>query len=163
MQEKTVRESSISTSHLMLMKHAGNFLFEKKNPIGIVHGGILMTLTDEVAGMVASKHCRRPVVTALIDKMYFFAPIYIGNRLILKASINYVGKTSLEIGVRIEAEDLKTGKITHTNSCYLVVVAINEIGRPTPIPGIKPESDEEKRRYKEAEKRNKKRINERKK
>ena len=111
MQEKTVKESSIISSHLMLMEHAGNFLFDKNNPIGLVHGGIIMTLTDEVAGMVASKHCRRPVVTALIDRMYFFAPIYIGNRLILKASINYVGKTSLEIGVRIEAEDLKTGKI----------------------------------------------------
>ena len=163
MQEKTVKESSIISSHLMLMEHAGNFLFDKNNPIGLVHGGIIMTLTDEVAGMVASKHCRRPVVTALIDRMYFFAPIYIGNRLILKASINYVGKTSLEIGVRIEAEDLKTGKITHTNSCYLVVVAIDEIGHPTPVPGIITESDEEKRRHVEAERRNKKRIDERRK
>ena len=163
MQEKTVKESSITSSHLMLMEHAGNFLFNKNNPIGLVHGGIIMKLMDEVAGMVASKHCRRPIVTVLIDNMYFFAPIYIGNKVILKSSINYVGKTSLEVGVRIEAEDLKTGKITHTNTCYLVVVAIDDVGRPTPVPRIKPESDEEKRRYKEAELRNKIRINERKK
>ena len=163
MQEKTVKESFITSSHLMLMEHAGNFLFNKNNPIGLVHGGIIMKLMDEVAGMLASKHCRRPIVTVLIDNMYFFAPIYIGNKVILKSSINYVGRTSLEVGVRIEAEDLKTGKTTHTNTCYLVVVAIDDVGRPTPVPRIKPESDEEKRRYKEAELRNKIRIDERKK
>jgi acyl-CoA hydrolase len=84
-----------------------------------------------------------------IDRMNFLAPVYVGNILILKASVNYVGKTSMEIGVRIEAQDPLTGKVVHTGSCYLTYVALDDKGRPTPVPKIIPETPEEKRRYRE--------------
>ena len=111
--------------------------------------------------MVGAKHSGRHVATAVIEKMQFFAPIFIGNKMILKSSVNYTGTTSMEIGIRIEAEDLITGKITHTNSCYLVAVAIDDHGKPCKVPQIIPETDDDKRRFKEAEIRNNKRLEER--
>jgi len=163
MEEKKVKDSSLVTSHLMLIGDAGNMITNKNRmPLGMAHGGKIMTLMDEIAGMVGARHSGRHIATVVIEKMQFFAPVFIGNRIILKASINYVGKTSMEIGVRIEAEDLITRKITHTNSCYLVVVAIDENGKPTNIPKVIPESDDEKRRCVEAEKRDLKRREERK-
>ena len=161
MKGKTVKESSLVSSHLMLMEHSGNFLFVNNRPIGMVHGGKIMTLMDEIAGMVGAKHSGRHVATAVIEKMQFFAPIFIGNKMILKSSVNYTGTTSMEIGIRIEAEDLITGKITHTNSCYLVAVAIDDYGKPCKVPQIIPETDDDKRRFKEAEIRNNKRLEER--
>ena len=104
MKGKTVKESSLVSSHLMLMEHSGNFLFVNNRPIGMVHGGKIMTLMDEIAGMVGAKHSGRHVATAVIEKMQFFAPIFIGNKMILKSSVNYTGTTSMEIGIRIEAE-----------------------------------------------------------
>ncbi len=117
-----------------------------------------MHLMDEAAGTVAIRHSRRPCVTASIDRMNFYAPVYVGNLLILKASVNFVGKTSLEIGVKIEAEDMLTGRRVHTNSSYLVYVSLDENGHPTPIPKIVPETNVEKRRYIEARARRKARL-----
>ena len=162
MKGKKVKESSLVTSHLMLIGDAGNMIINKDSmPIGMVHGGKIMTLMDEIAGMVGARHSGRHVATAVIEKMQFLAPVFIGNRIILKASVNYAGKTSMEIGIRIEAENLITRKTTHTNSCYLVAVAIDEKGMPTNVPEIIPESDDEKRRYADAEKRDRKRRDER--
>lgn len=139
---KKVSESAITLYRLMMPNDA--------NPSGNVFGGTILKLMDEVGSIVAFRHCRRNVVTASIDRMYFFAPVYVGNLIALKASVNYVGTTSMEIGVRIEAEDLRTGKTVHTGSCYLTYVALDENGRPTPIPKVIPETPDEERRYRQA-------------
>ena len=160
MKGKTVKESAITSSHLMLIKDSGNFIFDGGKTTPMVHGGILMTLMDEIAGMVATKHAGTHVATACID-MQFIAPAFAGNRMILRSSVNYTTKTSMEIGVRIEAEDMKTGVIKHTNSCYLVAVAINDTGKPTDIPSIIPETKDEQRRFNEAKIRNEERLKKR--
>ena len=121
------------------------------NVLGNVFGGSIMKYMDEIAAIVAWRHAGKNVVTASIDRMNFFAPVYVGNLLILKASVNYVGTTSMEIGVRIEAQDPSTRKGTHTSSCYLTYVALDEKGRPTPIPPLIRTSPPEKRRFKEAQ------------
>ena len=120
------------------------------NVLGNVFGGAIMRYMDEIAGMVAWRHAGKNVVTASIDRMNFFAPVYVGNLLILKASVNYVGTTSMEIGVRIEAQDPTTREGTHTGSCYLTFVALDGKGRPTPIPPLILTSPVEKRRFYEA-------------
>src|SRR5215472_10281119 len=100
------------------------------NVLGNVFGGAIMRYMDEVAAIVAWRHAGRNCVTASIDRMNFYAPVYVGNILILKASVNYVGKTSMEIGVRIEAMDPISKKSTHTGSCYLTYVALDAKGKP---------------------------------
>ena len=120
------------------------------NVQGNVFGGAIMRYMDEAAGIVAFQHARTNVVTASIDRMDFFDPVYVGNLLILKASVNYVGRTSMEVGVRIEAEDPLTGETTHTCSSYLTFVAIDGDGRPTPIKPVVPATPDEKRRFAEA-------------
>ena len=145
-----MRDSALETTRLMMPQDA--------NIQGNVYGGTIMKLMDEVAGAVATRHCRRNVVTASVDRMDFFKPAYIGNLLTLKSSVNYVGKTSLEIGVRIEAEDLKTGEIVHTGSSYLTFVALDAEGNPSLVPEIIPETADEKRRYKQGEERRAQRL-----
>src|SRR5579872_5435391 len=98
-----------------------------------------MKLMDEIAGSVAALHARKNVVTASIDQMNFFEPVYIGNLLVLKSSVNYVGKTSMEVGVRIEGRDLRSGNTVHTGSSYLIFVALDESGKPTEIAELIPE------------------------
>ena len=104
------------------------------NPAGNVHGGNIMKLADSASGVVAIRHSGRNVVTAVVDRFRFYAPVYIGNLVTLYASLNYVGRSSMEVGVRVEAEDLRTGKKTHTNSSYFVMVALDRDGKPTPVP-----------------------------
>ncbi|MDG6904797.1 MAG: acyl-CoA thioesterase [Nitrososphaerota archaeon] len=128
------------------------------NPNGNVYGGTIMKYVDAVAAAVAVRHCRTNTVTASIDRMDFFKPVYIGDLLTMRASVNYTGKTSLEIGVRIESENLRTGEIAHTGSSYLTYVALDREGKPTLLPEIVPETEEEKRRYREAEERRKIRL-----
>lgn len=123
------------------------------NPMGNVHGGTILKLVDLAAAVSALRHARATVVTASIDRMDFYHPVYVGNLVSLKASVNYVGKTSMEVGVRIEAENLKSGEITHTGSSYLTYVAIDEEGKPVEIPEIVPETPEEKRRWREGKQR----------
>jgi len=128
------------------------------NPMGNVHGGTILKQVDVAAGVTALRHTRMNIVTASIDRMDFYNPVYVGNLLTLKASVNYCGRTSMEVGVRIEAEDLKTGKITHTGSCYLTYVALDETGRPTEAPDVVPETIEEKRRWEAGRKRREERL-----
>jgi len=144
---KTPSASELTTARLMTPIDA--------NILGNVFGGTIMKYMDEVAGIVAWRHAGKNVVTASIDRMNFFAPAYIGNLLVLKASVNYVGSTSMEIGVRIEAQDPSTGKGMHTGSCYLTYVALDEKGRPTQVPPLIVTTREEKRRFKEAQARRK--------
>lgn len=120
------------------------------NPWGNVHGGSIVKLVDSAAGVVATRHCRTRVVTARIDSMSFLEPVFIGNVVTLKAAVNDTGHTSLEIGVRVEAEDLPTGKTWHVGSAYLVFVALDAAGHPAAVPPILPETPDEKRRQREA-------------
>lgn len=139
---KTPGESSLTTSRLMMPMDA--------NVLGNVFGGAIMRYMDEVAAIVAWRHAGKNCVTASIDRMNFYAPVFVGNVLTLKASVNYVGHTSMEIGVRIEAIDPANGKTTRTGSCYLTYVAIDKKGRPTTIPKLRPVTTEEKRRFEQA-------------
>ena len=128
------------------------------NPMGNVHGGTILKLVDVAAGVTALRHARSTVVTVSIDRMDFYHPVYVGNLLSLKASVNYTGTTSMEVGVRIEAEDLKTGRITHTGSSYLTYVAIDDTGRPVEIPEAVPKTPKEKQRWREGKQRRAERL-----
>ncbi|MDG7011502.1 MAG: acyl-CoA thioesterase [Nitrososphaerota archaeon] len=119
------------------------------NVLGNVFGGAIMRYMDEIAAIVAWRHAGKNVVTASIDRMNFYAPVYVGDLLILKAAVNYVGTTSMEIGVRLEAVDPSTRKGTHTGSCYLTYVALDEKGKPTRIPPLNPVTSIEKKRFNE--------------
>ncbi|MGA2666166.1 MAG: acyl-CoA thioesterase [Nitrososphaerales archaeon] len=134
---------SVTTSVRIMMPADANIR-------GNVFGGAIMKYMDEIAAVAAFRHARKNVVTASIDRMNFIAPVYLGNLLVLKASVNYVGRTSMEIGVRMEAEDLRSGRITHVGSCFLTYVALDDEGRPTSIEPVIPVTDDEKRRYREA-------------
>lgn len=140
---KPESDSSVVTTRLMMPTDA--------NISGNVFGGAIMRYVDEIAAMVAFKHARRNAVTASIERMEFFAPVYIGNLLVLKATVNFVGRTSMEVGVRVEAEDHLTGKTVHIGSCYLTLVALDEKGHPVQIPPLVLRSEDEKRRFHEAE------------
>ena len=123
------------------------------NNLGNVLGGRVMHLMDICAAMSAYKHSRSHVVTASVDNLNFLAPAKKGFILILKSSVNFASKTSMEVGVKIESENPFTGEIRHTASAYLTFVALDEYGKPKVVPPIKPETKDEKRRYKEGKKR----------
>lgn len=116
------------------------------NPWGNVHGGEIMRLIDACAGAAAQRHARSRVVTARIDELSFVAPVVVGDLVTAMASVNEVGRTSMEVGVRVEAEDTLTGKVVHVASAYLVFVAIDDAGRPRPMPPLVAETDDERRR-----------------
>lgn len=147
---KTVAETRLTMSQLMLPSDA--------NPSGNVHGGVIMRLVDTAAGAVAMRHARRRVVTVAMDKMSFLAPAYVGDMINLKASMNGVGRTSMEVGVRVEAENLITGQVVHTSSAYLVYVALDDEGRPVEVPPLVAETETERRRMRDAEARRRDRL-----
>ncbi|MDP2724991.1 MAG: acyl-CoA thioesterase, partial [Syntrophales bacterium] len=111
-----------------------------------VHGGIIMKLIDTAAGVVAFRHARANIVTASIDRLDFLHPVFVGDFVTLMASINFVGRTSMEIGVRVESENLMTGEKRHTSTAYLTFVALDSDGRPMPLPPLILETDEQRRR-----------------
>ena len=115
-----------------------------------VHGGVIMKLCDAAAGIAAVKHCGSRVVTAAMDEMSFIEPVFLGEILTLRAQVNDVGRTSMEVGVRVEAENARTGERRHVSSAYLVFVALDREGEPKPVPPLSPETLEEKRRMEEA-------------
>jgi acyl-CoA hydrolase len=131
------------------------------NSAGFVHGGVVMKICDEAAGIVGVKHCRRRIVTAAIDRMTFMHPVHVGELLTCRASLNAVWRTSMEVGVRVEAENPLTGEQRHTSTAYLTMVALDERGRPAPVPPLVPESPIEERRMREAELRRRNRLAER--
>lgn len=116
------------------------------NPSGNVHGGEIMRLIDECGGAAAGRHARERVVTARVDELSFLAPVYVGNLVTARASVNDVGTKSMEVGVRVDAEDMLTGKVVHISSAYLVYVAIDADGKTIPIPALVAETDDERRR-----------------
>jgi acyl-CoA hydrolase len=130
------------------------------NSGGFIHGGTVMRLVDEAAGLAAIKHSGRRVVTAGMDRMTFNTPVFVGELLRCTASVNAVWRTSMEVGVRVEAENPFTGEARHTSTAYLTMVALDE-GQPVPAPKLIAESDEEKRRQREAEVRRANRLAER--
>jgi acyl-CoA hydrolase len=121
------------------------------NPIGNVHGGVIMKLVDQAAGAAAIRHSSRICVTAAIDRLDFLGPVHVGNMVTLKAAVNYTHRTSMEIGVRVEAQTLHTGEVRHIATALLIYVALDDQCRPTEVPPILPESEEEKIRFKQGE------------
>jgi uncharacterized protein (TIGR00369 family) len=128
------------------------------NPYGNVHGGEIMKLIDACAGAAATRHARSRVVTAFVDELSFLAPVYVGDLVTAKASVNHVGRTSMEVGVRVEAENLLTGNVVHVSSAHLVFVSIDEKGGPVALPPLIAETDDERRRMKAAERRRTQRL-----
>lgn len=147
---KTVSESQVTSSHLVLPSDT--------NALGSIFGGTIMSWIDIVAAIAAQRHSNSIVVTASVDRLNFVAPVYQGWVVNLKASVNYAGRTSMEIGVRVDAENPITGKRFHTVSAYLTFVAVDQGGKPVEIPKIIPNTEEEKRRYQAAERRKQQRI-----
>ena len=150
MNGKTVKETSVTMAQVMLPQDA--------NPAGNVHGGVIMKLIDTAAAVVASRHARSNTVTASLDRLDFHHPVFVGDLLFLKASINMAGRTSMEVGVRVEAENFITGEVRHTSSAYLTFVALDESGRPKAVPPLVFENDDERRRNQEALTRKKMRL-----
>src|SRR5574341_1700877 len=135
---KTVAASRVQIAQLMQPEHANN--------LGNVHGGWIMKLMDEAGGLACIRHARRRVVTVAIDQMVFRQPIRIGDLVIITAEVSYVGRTSMETEVQVTAENPVTGECTHTNMGYLVYVALDESGRPVPVPPLIPETDAQRAR-----------------
>ena len=128
------------------------------NNLGNVFGGVILSLIDRAAAVAAGRHARNPCVTVAIDRVEFREPIHLGELVIAKANVDYVGRTSLDIGVRVEAENILTGERRHTNSCHMTFVAIDEHGHPTAVPPVKPESRQEQEWYERAEERRRRRL-----
>lgn len=137
-QGKPVCESQIEVARQMMPDDA--------NPWGDVHGGTIMKMVDEAAGAAAIRHARCRVATAAIDYMSFLHPVHIGDLVTVRASVNDVGRTSMEVGVRVETENMLTGERHHTSSAYLVMVALDNQGHPVAIPPVLAQTDEQRRR-----------------
>jgi acyl-CoA hydrolase len=131
------------------------------NTAGYVHGGVIMRFCDEVAGIAAVRHSGLRVVTAAMDRMTFLQPVHVGQLLTVHASVNAAWRTSMEVGVRVTAEDIRQGEAWHVSTAYLTMVALDEDGRPTPIPPLAPDSAAEARRAREAQLRRDNRLAER--
>jgi acyl-CoA hydrolase len=147
---KPVRESVSEYAELALPTDA--------NGLGNVLGGKVMHLVDLAGAMAAMRHARRPVVTASIDHMNFLHPIRIGQLIVMHSQVNRAFQTSMEVGVKVMVEDLMTGKKRHTCSAYLTFVALDTDGKPAPVPPVIPETEEEERRYREAQERREYRL-----
>jgi acyl-CoA hydrolase len=150
---RPVHESQHETSEIMMPQHANN--------LGHVFGGVILSMMDRTAAVAAIRHARGACVTVSVDRVDFREPIHVGDLVIMKASVNYAGRTSMEVGVRVEAEDMIEGARRHTNSCYLTFVAIDRNGRPIPVPQVIPETPTEHRRFAAAMERRRRRLEER--
>lgn len=139
MKSKRSADSRITLTQVMGPEHA--------NLHGNVHGGLIMKWCDEAGGMTAAKHARCLAVTVAVDSMRFHSPVHIGNLLTVSAEVSWTGRTSLETRVVVTAENVLTGQVTHTNTAYFVYVALGEDGRPTPVPPLICETDDEKARF----------------
>ena len=150
---KPVSASRITLSQLMHPEHA--------NLLGNVHGGWIMKLVDEAGALTCMRHAQRKVVTVTIDSMDFRQPIRIGDLVILTAEVSFTGRTSMEATVVVLAENPITGEQTHTNTAYLVYVALDDSGRPTPVPPLRAETEEDKQKMEQAQARQERRLKER--
>lgn len=142
---KTPSESAVEMREMVMPNHT--------NPQNTVFGGTVMSWIDVAAAMVAARHCGRPVVTAHISDIDFIAPIKMGYHVLIQASMNYVGKTSMIIGVKVTSENPYTGECRTTTKAYLTFVALDDLGRPSSVPALTPETEDEIRRFENAQKR----------
>jgi acyl-CoA hydrolase len=149
-----IKDSLVTLAQVMIPEVA--------NPAGNVHGGVIMKWIDTTAGVVAVRHARCNVVTASIDRLDFHNPVFVGNLVFIKGSLNMVGKTSMEVGVRVEAENVIIGEVRHTASAYLTFVALDLQGKPQSVPPLLLETEEEVRRNREAQVRRESRLAEKK-
>ena len=147
-----------SESRATLVRWMG---IEDANHSGLVHGGVVMKLCDEVAAIAAIRHSGYRAVTAAMDRMTFITPVHVAELMTFRATVNAAWTTSMEVGVRVEAENPRTGETRHTSTAYLTMVALDDAGKPTPVPELAGESDIEIRRLREAELRRKNRLAER--
>ncbi|MEF2143865.1 MAG: acyl-CoA thioesterase [Desulfovibrionaceae bacterium] len=147
MQPKNASETEIVMTHIALPEDA--------NPAGNLHGGVILKHVDTAGGVVAMRHARANVVTASFERMDFLQPAYVGELMTFKASLNYVGRTSMEVGVRVEAENPITGHVRHTNSAYVTYVALDGNGKPKAVPGLVLDTEKARRRNLEAQNRRK--------
>jgi acyl-CoA hydrolase len=150
MEAKPVSQSVVTMTELVLPSHT--------NSLKSIFGGVIMSWIDIAAAICAQRHSQRPVVTASIDALNFIAPVYVGWVMNLKASVNFVARTSMEIGVRADAENPIEGKKFHVASAYLTFVALDQYGKPMPAPQVIAESADEKRRFQDAMKRREARL-----
>lgn len=155
MPERCSEDSCVVISRVMLPEDA--------NPAGIVHGGVIMKEIDNAAGVAAVRHTRKICVTASIDRLDFHKPSFIGNLITVKAAINMVGSTSMEVGARVDAEDLLTGKKVHLASAYLTFVALGQDKKPCTVPPLKLVTPDDHRRNREAKARRETRLSEKRK
>ena len=149
-----VKQSEVIMTEMVLPTHT--------NSLDSIFGGIIMSWIDIAGAISAQRHCQMPVVTASIDDLHFIAPVYKGWVVNLKASVNFTSNTSMEVGVRVDAESPIERKTHHTASAYLTFVALGPDGKPTPVPPVLAVSDVEKRRFQAAEQRRKWRLERRK-
>ena len=131
------------------------------NAEGYVHGGVIMRLCDEVAGIAAIRHCGVRVVTAGMDRMTFLDPVHVGQLVTFHATVNAAWRTSMEVGVRVDSEHVRTREVTHTSTAYLTMVALDDDGRPTAVPPLAARTPDERRREHEAQLRRDNRLAER--
>ncbi len=150
METRTPSETAVTLTQMMNPEHA--------NPLGNIHGGWVLKLIDEAGGIVASRHARSPAVTAEIDSVSFRAPVQVGNLVHVHAKITRAWRTSMEIMAVVEAEDPLTGERRTTSVAYLVYVALDTMGRPTPVPQVVPETDAERLQWEQAELRRAERL-----
>ncbi len=147
---KSPENSSVNMSEIVLPSDT--------NALGTIFGGKIMNWIDIAGAIAAGKHSRRVVVTASIDALHFLAPVKVGHVVHIRARVNFTSRTSMEVGVRVDAENLITGETTHTATAYATFVALDDYGRPTPTPPILPGTTDEKRRFEAAKKRRESRI-----
>ena len=157
-QRRTDEPRPVSRSRSELIRWMS---LQDANSAGFVHGGVVMRMCDEAAGIAAIRHCGRRVVTAGMDRMTFLNPVHVGELLRCVASVNAVWTTSMEVGVRVEAENAVSGEVRATSTAYLTMVAVDEQGKPIPVPPLQVESQIEERRQREAETRRRNRLTER--
>jgi len=155
---KRAEPRTVSRSHSELIRWMS---IQDANSAGFVHGGVVMRMCDEAAGIAAIRHSGCRVVTAGMDRMTFLQPVHVGELLRCTASVNAAWRTSMEVGVRVEAENPRTGDHHHTSTAYLTMVAVDDDGKPTPVPPLLAESGTEQRRQREAELRRQNRLTER--
>ena len=147
---KSVSASQVVMTELVLPSHT--------NSLGSIFGGVIMSWIDIAAAIASQRHSNREVVTASLDDLSFIAPVYKGWVVNLKSSVNFVSRTSMEVGVRVDAENPRTGEVFHTASAYLTFVALDSHGKPTPVPPLRLDTDEDRRRSAEAQRRREMRI-----
>ena len=150
---RRMADTALTLTQFMQPEHA--------NSLGTVHGGVILKLCDECGGIVAARHARRPAVTVTVDSVSFHSPVLLGRLLLVHGRITWVGRTSIEVELRVESEDLLTGEITHTNSAYFVYVALDNERRPTEVPRLTLETVDERRRFEEGRLRQQHRLSRR--